>query len=71
MDPSKYKALAKITHSDLDDKMSPLTLRKKVYEGRIPYLKVNGRIFIERSVLDDLTRGVLVPARSVGSGSAA
>jgi hypothetical protein len=71
MDPNKYKALAKITHGDLGDAMSPLTLRKKVFEGRVPYLKVNGRIFIERAVLETLTRGVLVPARSAGPSGAA
>jgi hypothetical protein len=67
MDPIKYKALARITHEDLGGAMSPLTVRKYVYEGRVPYVKVNGRIFLETSVLEALTRGVLVPARSVGA----
>lgn len=42
---------------------SPATIRRKIRLGLLPSYRIAGRVYIDRRVLEDLARPVLVPAR--------
>lgn len=55
-------ALTEITRAE-----SPLaidTLRKKVQRRELPHVRIGNRIYLDRTVLAELRRGISVPARS-------
>ena len=59
----ELKKLADLTRRDLDEKMSPSKVRRCVQQGTIPHRRINGRIYVEVSVLEELVRGRSVPAK--------
>jgi hypothetical protein len=45
------------------------TLRKKIQRRELPHVRIGRRIYLERALLEELRRGVRVPASPERSGS--
>ena len=59
-----YNSAARWFTEEKGVRLSALTLRRWVSHGKVPYLKVGGRVFFDTSSLESFLAGKVVPAKA-------